>query len=115
LACWSQQIFAGQQILRWNLIDKLTSFLQRPKENMERSLYRVGELTALTYRTDTSCRSIEMASHCFHASHPITTYSYSYGEKRYGYSTTTNLSYFFPLIRNSITWVKKSALFFSWI
>jgi hypothetical protein len=30
----------------------------------------------LKTRTRTACRSIEMASHCFHASHPITTYSY---------------------------------------
>jgi hypothetical protein len=39
-----------------------------------------------TYSTDlqhvhgTTCRNIEMDSHCFRASHPITTYSYSYGQ-----------------------------------
>jgi hypothetical protein len=38
-----------------------------------------GKLTALTYMQHVhsiACRNIEMASYCFRASHPITTYSY---------------------------------------
>jgi hypothetical protein len=39
-----------------------------------------------TYSTErvhsTTCRNIEMASHCSRASHPITTYSYGYGKIR---------------------------------
>jgi hypothetical protein len=46
------------------------------------------------HEQDTSCRNIEMASHCFRASHPITTYNYGYRKIRQRYRTTTNLQYF---------------------
>jgi hypothetical protein len=40
------------------------------------------------------CRNTKMASHCFRACHPITTYIYGYVKIRYGYSTATNMAYF---------------------
>jgi type IV secretory pathway component VirB8 len=47
--------------------------------------------TDLQHVHSTTCRNIEMASHCFRVSHPITTYGYGYGK-----ATTTNLLYYIP-------------------